>query len=73
MIKRVGPIYIYLDHIKFRNIDDLKKVDRYCRKIFKKPFQEKSIQVINEFIVKTIEQIKEAEKITGKDYLEIEE
>lgn len=71
--KTTIPVYIYLDHIKFRSIDDLKKVNKYCSRIFGKSVQEKSSQLIDDFIIKIMAHIKSAEIIHKKDYLEIKE
>jgi len=49
------------------------KLDKYCTTLFGIHFQEKLDQCQEEFIGKCWEQIKEAEKITGKDYLDIKE
>ena len=46
------------------------KINKYCITFFNKGFFEKLDQLEKEFINKCLEQIKSAEKITGKDYLE---
>jgi len=49
------------------------KLNKYCITISGKGYFEKLFQLEKEFNKKCWEQIKEAEKITGKDYLDIKE
>ena len=53
--------------------NDRKKIERCCERILKKTLQERSTQIINDLIIKILDHIKSAEKITGKDYLDIKE
>ena len=49
------------------------KLDKYCMNLFGINLEEKLCQCQQEFVNKCWEQIKEAEKVTGQDYLEIKE
>jgi len=53
------------------------KLERYCQNIFGMSFMEKMedriLQIRKEFTDNILEHIKEAEKVTGQDYLEIKE
>ena len=51
----------------------ISKLDKYCMSLFGVNLEDKLFQNHKEFIGKCWEQIKEAEKIIGKDYLEIKE
>jgi len=59
------------DFIILQSAKMLSKLDKYCMGLFGINLEQKLFQRHQEFIEKCWEQIREAEKITGKDYLEI--
>ena len=61
------------DFIILKSAKMVSKLDKYCMSLFGVNLEDKLFQNHRQFIDKCWEQIKEAEKITGKDYLKIEE
>jgi len=61
------------DPITLQSVKMASKLDKYCMRLFGINLEDKLFQYHQEFIEKCWEQIKEAEKITGKDYLDIKE
>ena len=61
------------DFIILKSVKMISKLDKYCVSLFGVNLENKLLQNHRQFIDKCWEQIKEAEKITGKDYLKIEE
>ena len=63
----------FIIHQIHQSIRTISKLNKYCMNLFGMNLEEKSKQNQKKFIDKCWEQIKEAEKIMGKDYLDIKE
>jgi len=61
------------DFIILKSVKMISKLDKYCMNLFGINLENKLLQNHRQFIEKCWEQIKEAEKIIGKDYLDIKE
>jgi len=61
------------DPIAFLSTKMLSKLDKYCMSLFGINLEDRLFQNHRQFIEKCWEQIKEAEKVTGKNYLDIKE
>jgi len=61
------------DFIIIQSAKMISKLDKYCMNLFGVNLEDKLFQNYRQFVDKCWEQIREAEKITGKDYLDIKE